>query len=276
MGAMPTSDDASRRLITRAVGAFAILVGTACAEPPPPSVPPPHTGPPHWSYAGDEGPAHWGDLSPDFGLCKSGSQQTPIDLPASAEADHAASLAFAYHAFPMSLLNNGHTLQVVAAAGSSVVVGPTPADRYELVQFHFHSPSEHTLAGKAFDLELHLVHKNAAGKLLVVGLLFQKGQENPVLAPIFARAPTEVGKDPVAQGQEVVDPTPIVPAKSAYFHYTGSLTTPPCTEGVEWYVVSTPGEVSDAQVARYQSLFHGATNRPVQPRGDRKVVEHQP
>ncbi len=202
--------------------------------------------------------------------------QTPIDLPASAGADASAHLTFSYHPLALSLLNNGHTLQVVAASGSSVVVGPAPADRYELAQFHFHSPSEHTLAGKAFDLELHLVHKNAAGNLLVVGLLFQKGKENPLLEPIFARAPTEAGKDPVAQGQEMVDPASLLPARSAYFHYTGSLTVPPCTEGVAWYVMATAGEVSDAQIARYQALFHGATNRPVQPLAQRKVVEVQP
>jgi len=202
--------------------------------------------------------------------------QTPIDLPSSAAADASTHLTFSYHPFPMALLNNGHTLQVVAASGSSVAVGPAPTDRYELSQFHFHSPSEHTLAGKAFDLELHLVHKNAAGNLLVVGLLFRRGKANPLLEPIFARAPTDAGKDPVAQGQEIVDPTSLLPAGSAYFHYTGSLTVPPCTEGVAWYVMATAGEVSDAQIARYQALFHGATNRPVLPLGQRKVVEVQP
>jgi carbonic anhydrase len=285
---MTTRNESFGTILTRAVQAVALLaIGGGCAGSQPPAVPLPdvpaashagdaHAGPAHWSYAGEDGPAHWGDLSPDYSLCRTGSMQTPIDFPASAAADASTHLTFSYHPFPMSLLNNGHTVQVVAASGSSVVVGPAPADRYELAQFHFHSPSEHTVAGKAFDLELHLVHKNAAGNLLVVGLLFQKGKENPLLAPILARAPTEAGKDPVPQGQEVVDPTPLLPVSSPYFHYTGSLTTPPCTEGVSWYVMATPGEVSDAQVARFQALFHGATNRPVQPLGQRRVVEVQP
>jgi len=283
-----TEHQDARRHWGRIMALLALLaLGAGCAQPPAPaaaSAPAPdasaaaHAGPPHWSYAGEEGPAHWGDLSPDFAACRTGSMQAPIDFPASASAgaDAAPYLAFSYHPFPLSLLNSGHTLQVVAASGSSVVVGPAPTDRYDLVQFHFHSPSEHTVAGKAFDLELHLVHKNAAGNLLVVGLLYKKGKDNPVLAPIFARAPTEAGKDPIPQGQEVVDPTSLIPASSAYFHYTGSLTAPPCTEGVAWYVMATAGEVSDAQIARVQALFHGATNRPVQPLGGRTVVEVQP
>ncbi len=270
-------------ILTRAAQAVALLVvGAGCAQAPAPSAPSqatatttssePHAAPPHWAYAGEEGPSHWGDLSPDFALCRTGSMQTPIDLPASAGADPAPRLTFSYHPFPMSLLNNGHTVQVVAASGSWVATGTAPTDRYELTQFHFHSPAEHTVAGKTFDLELHLVHKNAAGNLLVVGVLFQKGKENPLLAPIFTRAPTEAGKDPVAQGQEMVDPAALLPVSSAYLHYTGSLTVPPCTEGVAWYVMASPGEVSEAQIARYQALFHGATNRPVQPLGQRKVV----
>jgi carbonic anhydrase len=231
---------------------------------------------PHWSYVGTDGPAQWGGLSPDFDLCKAGAQQSPIDLPPSAEPDHAGPLVFAYQAFPLSVVNNGHALQIDVASGSTVTVGPTATDRYELVQFHFHSPSEHTLAGRASELELHLVHRNASGHLLVVSLLFDKGNENPALAPIFALAPSEVGRGSGKEGGARVDPGTLVPASSGYFHYTGSLTTPPCSEGVAWYVMSTHGEVSEAQIARYRALFHGGTNRPVQPQGGRSIVQYRP
>jgi carbonic anhydrase len=266
-----------------AVLALCAPAGCASSTPPPESRPPSATASPgdagaapQWSYEGSAGPARWGSLSPDFALCNTGLQQAPIALPASGDADHAAPLAFAYHPSRPTLLNTGHMLQVIAAAGSTVVVGPTPDDRYELVQFHFHSPSEHAIAGKAFDMEVHLVHRNASGKLLVVAVLLEKGRENPTLAPIFALAPTEVGKELHPEGLSMVDPGALLPARAGYFRYEGSLTAPPCSEGVSWYVMSTAGEVSDGQIARYQSLFHGSTNRPRQPLGARRVVEYQP
>ncbi len=264
-------------------------LGAGCARSAPSSESPPASSPPapaadtrartghaHWSYDGPDGPTHWGELSADFDLCRTGAQQSPIDLPASAEASHAPRLEFLYRPFPLSIVNTGHSLQVAAAPGSILVAGPTPADRYELVQFHFHSPSEHSLAGVAFDLELHLVHKNASGNLLVVGLLFRKGKENPALKPIFALAPTAAGQDARGESLATVDPGALVPANAGYFHYTGSLTAPPCSEGVAWYVLSTIGEVSEDQIARYQGLFHGATNRPAQPLHGRSVVEYRP
>jgi carbonic anhydrase len=271
----------TRRDTSLLVAGLALALGACAPSPAAPATTPPvstaaDAGAPHWSYAGDEGPAHWGDLSPDFAVCKSGSRQTPVDLPASADADHTAALAFGYHPFPTTLLDNGHTLQVVAASGSSLVVGPTPADRYELVQFHFHSPSEHTLAGQAFDLELHLVHKNASGNLAVVGLLFKAGKDNPMLAPLFAQAPTTIGTPTHVDNPATVDPSALLPANAGYFHYDGSLTTPPCSEDVAWYVMSSVGEVSQAQIDRYRALFHGPTNRPVQPLGGRSVVQYRP
>lgn len=227
---------------------------------------------PHWGYSGEGDPAHWGDLSPDYALCKTGASQTPIDIPKGAAKNAKLEVPVtSYKAFPLKITNNGHTLQVVADPGSSVKVG---ADEYEVKQFHFHSPSEHTIAGKSFDMEMHIVHQKAGSdKLLVIGLLFNKGKESDLLAPIWANAPGEVTKEPKVVAGTNVDLAKFFPAKPSYYHYSGSLTTPPCSEGVEWFVMTTQSTASEAQIKKMGELFHGPTNRPVQPLGARKVEQ---
>ena len=150
-----------------------------------PPAPPPK---PHWAYTGDEGPEHRGDLSPDFGKCKAGHEQTPIDLAKDAPRGAAlAPLAFSYAKSPLVLLDNGHTVQANAAPGSTLTANGA---RYGFVQFHLHAPSEHTVAGKRFDAELHLVHKSDDGKLAVVGVLLAVGKESRALAPFFDHLPS--------------------------------------------------------------------------------------
>jgi carbonic anhydrase len=250
----------------------------AATEPPPAAEPAPaathekeaHAGPPHWTYSGAEGAAHWGDLGPDYAACKTGTNQSPIDLvTAAAQLDKALlPLEMSYPALPLHLFNNGHTVQVSNTVEALMKAG---GDTWKLVQFHLHSPSEHRVDGKALDLEIHLVHKNDKGALSVVGLLFKKGKENKALAPVLDHAPAEVSKEPRPVDGVKVDLKALVPAKARYYAYDGSLTTPPCSEGVRWYVLAPIGELSDAQLQKFRGAVHGDTSRPVLPLGARKV-----
>ncbi len=165
-------------------------------------------------------------------------------------------------------------IQVNNVAASSLTVDGT---KYDLAQFHFHSPSEHTIAGKSYDAEMHLVHKSADGKLLVVGLLFSKGKENATLKPVFDAMPAEPSKEDKVVSGVSVDIAALLPGEPRFAHYEGSLTVPPCGEGVSWFVVEpekTGGlELSDDQIARFRAVTHGPTNRPSQPLNGRVVVE---
>lgn len=249
--------------------AEAAPTATAVAEAP---HEPAHTAHAHWTYSGEEGPSHWGDLSPDFAACKTGASQSPIDIVTKkAELDRSLGLlAFEYKApLPLQIWNNGHTVQVQNSVSESVKIA---GGEWKLVQFHMHSPSEHAIDGKLLDLELHLVHASDKGELSVVGLLFRKGKENKALAPVFDHIPTEVAKEAAPVAGVTLDLAKILPAKPTYYTYTGSLTTPKCTEGVHWYVLQTTAEISDAQLQKFHAAFKGDTNRPVQPLGARKVT----
>jgi carbonic anhydrase len=230
---------------------------------------------PHWAYAGKhEGPERWGELKPEFAACKTGESQTPIDLPASAPAgDKAAPLELHYGEVPLRVLNNGHTLQVESSGEQYFVSG---GKRYDLVQFHFHSPSEHTVAGKSFDAELHFVHKDQDGKLAVLGVFLQKGPKaNPLLAPIWEHMPMREAPAESVEGASV-DVGAFLPKKPAYYSYSGSLTTPPCSEGVSWFVLAPPADISGDQVRQLQVATKGPSNRPVQELHGRRVSLFKP
>jgi len=226
---------------------------------------------PHWTYGGESGAPHWGELAPEWATCKTGVSQSPIDIVSkSAEADaKLPKLAFEYGKLPLSILNNGHTVQVPNSTKAEIKVGD---HAYQLAQFHMHSPSEHLVDGKPLDLELHLVHKDASGALTVVGLLFKKGKENEALKSVFANAPAEVTTEAKPVEKAELDLTKLLPKKHNFYNYSGSLTTPPCTEGVNWIVMETVGEVSEAQIAKFREVTHGDTIRPAQPLGARKVL----
>lgn len=230
---------------------------------------------PHWKYAGTEGPEKWGELSPEWEKCKTGKEQSPVDLPKKGEKPtKAVALATSYGKIPLQIVNNGHTVQVTGTGGGKVTLDGTD---YELAQFHFHSPSEHTVAGAKFDGELHLVHKNAKGELAVIGILIKKGKENKVLAPVFAAAPKEEGKDPQPVANVTVDIAQLVPAKAPYYSYPGSLTTPPCSEGVKWFVLENPITASEAQIKQFRDATHGEDSaRPTLPLNARKVTDTKP
>ena len=240
-----------------------VVVLSACTAA---SAPPATPTAVHWTYEGEEGPTHWGDLSPEYASCSAGKSQSPIDISNPAPQD-IANLVFHYQPSQLNILNNGHTIQVNYDAGSYVELDGT---RYDLLQFHFHAPSEHSLNGKLAEAELHLVHRNADGKLAVVGILINAGAENSAFKSTWDNLPTTQG--PVQQIDAEVNAAAMLPAEQETYRYDGSLTTPPCTEGVKWNVIVEPIEMSEEQLAAFTQLFEG-NNRPIQPLNDRPLIE---
>jgi carbonic anhydrase len=235
---------------------------------------------PHWSYTGSSGPAGWGSLAKAFALCGSGKRQSPVDIWDEVPAD-LYPLRFQYQSIPLLVLNNGHTLQAnyntlgqaenVTIGGkaypvkgkpvhnSSLMIGDAP---YKLLQFHFHTPSEHARDGRRFAMEVHLVHKSADGNLAVVGVLLKRGKENPTLKKVLDHVSGNINEVKHVKGVSI-NATDLLPTNRDVFHYSGSLTTPPCSENVNWYVMKTPIEVSDAQVKQFAKLI-GENARPLQ------------
>lgn len=221
---------------------------------------------PHWSYSGSTGPDHWGSLQPDFRVCQLGLEQTPINLVNGTKGDVGA-VDLNYKPLPLRILNNGHTIQVNADPGCSCAIGST---KFELLQFHFHHPSEHLLGGKPFDLECHFVHRSSAGALAVVGVFIKPGAKNAALQPVFDAMPSKEGPEIKVSG--TIDTPALLPKSGGYFRYMGSLTTPPCSEGLTWTVFKDPIEASPDQIKQFASLFPNNA-RPVQSRNRRFVIE---
>jgi|SRR5579883_3438646 len=218
----------------------------------------------HWSYSGAEGPAHWGALEPAFARCQSGVEQSPIDL-APATPGSAPALEPAYDTTDATVENNGHTVVITPGVhGGGLVVDGKP---HPLLQLHFHHPSEHAIGGLHHELEIHLVHRGPMA-LAVVAIFVDEGPANDMLAPIFARLPR--------RGERRPAPTPLavarlLPRSLASLRYRGSLTTPPCSEGVHWIVLREPITISRAQLAAFVALFPDDA-RPLQPRHGREVL----
>jgi carbonic anhydrase len=221
-----------------------------------------------WAYAGDYGPLRWGSLSPDYKLCDSGIEQSPIDVVNPLKMG-LTDIIFKYEATPGKIINNGHTIQVDFAAGNGNTI-VVDGILHELLQFHFHAPSEHTIAGASFAMELHLVHKNAGGGLAVVGVMLQPGKASAGLAPVLTSVPTTV--DVAYDLPAPVDLMQLLPADRRAYRYPGSLTTPPCSEGVRWILLTNPMDLDTAQIAAYTAVYTG-TNRPLQPRGVRFLLQ---
>jgi carbonic anhydrase len=241
-----------------------LLVSACTSGEAPISAPPSPTA--HWTYEGEEGPSHWGELDSTYELCGTGKSQSPIDLAAPSEQD-LANIVFHYQPSAVNILNNGHTVQVNYDAGSYIELDST---RYDVAQFHYHAPSEHQIDGRSFAAELHLVHQSADGKLAVVGLLLQEGSANPAFDPFINNLPAETS-DVKAAGVKI-NAMDFLPSIQTTHRYSGSLTTPPCSEGVNWLIMTTPVELSSAQLSKLESLFEG-NNRPVQPLNDRSLIE---
>lgn len=248
------------------VASLSLSACSAAATPTPAAEVQPTAAPVHWTYEGEEGPEHWGDLSPDYAACSTGKSQSPINIEAPA-AEDLPNIVFNYQPSEVNILNNGHTAQVNYDEGSYIELDGV---KYNVAQFHYHAPSEHTVDGKTFAAELHIVHKTADGKLAVVGLLLQEGAENAGLAPFINNLPKE--KADVKDAGVKINVADLLPSVLTTFRYSGSLTTPPCAEGVSWLVMTTPIEASAEQLAALEGLFEG-NNRPVQPLNERSLVE---
>lgn len=209
----------------------------------------------HWSHSGATGPEHWAELADDFETCAIGKKQSPIDLK---NAEGETELTLNYKAVPLSIMNTGHTVQVSGKGeGGFAVNGKT----YDLVQGHFHTPSEHAVNGAKYPLEMHLVHATAENELGVIGIMFKEGAPNPALEKIVANAPADPGDPVMADG--TFDAAALLPADKITYTYSGSLTTPPCSENVSWYVFENPVTASAEQIAAL-SKIEGQNARPLQ------------
>lgn len=227
---------------------------------------PPREHAPHWDYAGDMGPEHWSTLAPEFGAC-GGVNQSPIDLDNFIEAE-LPPIAFDYKAGGHEVVNNGHTILVNYNAGSSISLDGI---EFQLKQFHFHAPSENRIDGKSFPMEAHFVHADPAGNLAVVALMFEQGDSNLALGKVWKRIPGREGV-PRALSPEVAA-ADLLPANRDYYRYSGSLTIPPCSEGVRWLVLKQPVTASGQQLRELTKALGHPNNRPVQPVGARPVLQ---
>ncbi|HET9643861.1 MAG TPA: carbonic anhydrase family protein [Burkholderiaceae bacterium] len=225
-------------------------------------------GPPQWSYEGETGPAAWGRLSHEFAKCATGSRQSPIDIRDGFRLQ-LDPIEFHYHPSAFRVIDNGHTVQVNLEPGNFIrVLGR----RYDLVQFHFHRPSEERIAGKQYDLSVHLIHRDAEGRLAVVAVLLERGAGQPVIQTVWNHLPLEKGEEQAAPAP--LDPRQLLPTEGAYYTYMGSLTTPPCTEGVLWLVMKQPVSASDEQIGIFSRLYP-ANARPTQPTAGRMIKESE-
>jgi carbonic anhydrase len=219
----------------------------------------------HWSYEGSGGPAKWGELDAANRVCSAGAQQSPIDISEVIRAQLPA-LQITWDKRTDTIVNNGRTIQL--NMGQTSVLGYANAN-YRLVQFHFHHPSEHLVSGKSFAMEVHFVHANAAGALAVIGALMTPGRANPVFNKIVSTMPQTEG--PAVKADAAIDPNGLLPRTRTYYRYSGSLTTPPCSETVDWLLLTDAIEVAQADIASFAKLF-AMNARPVQKASRRFVL----
>ena len=255
--------------------AFGLLAPSALAadgaqahpHQPAPHQPAPQNHTAHWSYESDTGPAHWGGMNEHYSVCATGKQQSPIDFQGAYTAS-LSPIAIDWPALKPVIVNNGHTIQVnIDNGGTMVMNGKT----YKLLQFHFHHLSEHTVDGQHYPLEAHFVHKAEDGTLGVLGVFFVEGKANKTIQKIWNSAPLEKGD---MQAHKKIKPATLLPKDKSTYRYEGSLTTPPCSQIVDWAVFRQPIELSRAQIEAFSRLY--AHNfRPVQPINRRYILQAQ-
>ena len=239
---------------------LALMLATLGGDPPAPAPTP------HWGYDGEHGADHWADVDPGYAACKAGRMQSPVDLGES-NAVGTIEIATRYMPGPLTLLNNGHTVQANFAAGSAMTSG---GREFALIQVHFHTPSEHTVTGAHYPLAAHFVHADAAGALAVLGVFFKTGAANDELEKVIAAAPAQATPAAVVPGA-TLDPNGMIPDDPTVIRYMGSLTTPPCSEGVNWHIANQTMTASASQIARIHAIM-GDNARPVQPLNHRLLV----
>ena len=237
----------------RAAKATAALVGAGHAA--------------HWGYGGDGGPEQWGQLKPEFGTCATGTRQSPIDIRSGIKVD-LEPIQFDYRPSAFGVVDNGHTIQVNVGGGNAIEV---QGRRYDLVQFHFHRPSEERINGRQFDMVAHLVHKDPEGRLAVVAVLLDRGgPSQPLIQTVWNNLPLEKGSEVSVRGD--IDLNHLLPADRRYFTYMGSLTTPPCSEGVLWLVLQQPVPLAQEQIGVFSKLYP-MNARPVQQASGRLIKQ---
>ena len=221
----------------------------------------------HWSYEGESGPEHWGDLDTKYSACLEGKNQSPVNLTAMIESD-LSPIDINYQAGGKEVVNNGHTIQVNYESGSTITVDD---HEFELKQFHFHSPSENMIEDESFPVEAHFVHADQDGNLAVIAVMFEAGEENAELEKVWAKMPSD--EDESSTLSESVNADTILPSDRGYHRFNGSLTTPPCSEGVWWLVMQNTSNISQEQIDKFSSAVHIPNNRPVQPLNARPVLQ---
>ncbi len=219
-----------------------------------------------WSYGGEGGPVRWAEMNPEWAKCGNGNRQSPIDIRSGIKLD-LEPVQFDYKPTGFSIIDTGHTIQVNLGAGNQITVS---GRMYELVQFHFHRPSEEKINGRAYDMVAHLVHKDAAGKLAVVAVLIERGAARNLVQTVWNNLPLE--KNELVSPPGALDMNHILPARREYFTYMGSMTTPPCSEGVLWMVMKEPVSVSQDQIDIFARLYQ-MNARPIQVTSERMIKE---
>jgi carbonic anhydrase len=220
----------------------------------------------HWDYDGEFGPENWGKINPAWAQCGTGNRQSPIDIRDGMKVN-LDEIDFNYGPSSFTEIDNGHTVQVNVGSGNVITVGP---ESYELVQFHFHRPSEERINGKGTEMVVHLVHRGAGGRLAVVAVLLERGKANDTIQTVWNNIPLEKGQ--LGSPGIELDPAELLPQRREYYTYMGSMTEPPCTENVLWMVMKQPMTASPAQMALFSRLYP-LNARPIQPGGGRMVKE---
>lgn len=230
-----------------------------------------HIGEVHWSYEGENGPQAWGKLKPEFNLCAIGKRQSPINIDdGNTLIGPAEPIQFSYTPSNGTVVNNGHTIQVDVQGDNSITVRGT---NYKLLQFHFHTPSEEQVNNKRFAMVAHLVHKNDEGQLAVVAVLLEQGNTNSLIDKVWTYMPLDAN-DRVRMPREMINLSDLLPTDQRYYQFMGSLTTPPCSEGVLWLVLKQPMQLNRAQFRLFTQLYPNNA-RPVQSLNARPVRDAQ-
>jgi len=222
---------------------------------------------PHWTYEGKAGPEHWSELTRDFHICHEGKFQSPINIKDPIEG-HLQALDLAYHTSAEKVINNGHTIQVTVDEEDDFVLD---SEKFTLRQYHFHTPSENQINGHTFPLEAHFVHSKEDGDLAVVAVMFKVGKENPALVPLIDAMPQKENQQ--VSLNRLVNLRDLFPEDLHYYRFSGSLTTPPCSEGIRWLVLKQPVTLSQAQLDAFRQALKTTNTRPLQHLNGRMIVE---
>ncbi len=217
----------------------------------------------HWNY---NNPENWGDISQEYQVCQVGTQQSPIDLVSSIPSK-LDPVEVVYQDIPLKILNNSHTIQVNSNPGNYIILD---GKKFDLLQFHFHYPSEHTLMGKTYPMEIHFVHKNSQDEFAVLGVFIKEGQTNPIIQSIWEVMPSQKTEETLIE-EVKLSINKLLPKKSQAYRYFGSFTTPPCSEVVHWTVFNEPIEISSAQIDQFKHIFP-LNARPIQPLNRRSIL----